>query len=92
MAASVLAFFLLSAWPIGFQWGAEIIRPTPEGTWNGLLLLMGQISGITFISDTDAMKDPLTGSMTLSLLILIGLQVLCLLVGARLHELQMLQG
>lgn len=37
------------------------------------------------------MKDPLTGSKTPSLLILIGLLALCLLVGARLCELQVLQ-
>src|SRR3990172_4088352 len=49
-AAFVLGFFLLSAGPIGFQYGAEVTYPTPEGTSNGLLLLMGQISGILFIS------------------------------------------
>jgi len=91
LAASVPAFFRLSAWPIGFQWGAEITRQTPEGTSIGLLLLMGQTSGIAFIFGMDAMKDPPTGSMTLSLLILIGLLALCLLVGARLRELRFLQ-
>ncbi len=44
LAASVPAFFRLSAWPIGFPWGAEITRPTPEGTWDGLLPLIGQTS------------------------------------------------
>jgi len=92
LAAFVFGFFLLSSGPIGFQYGAEITRPTPEGTSNGLLLLMGQISGIAFIFGMDAMKDPLTGSMTLSLLILTGLLALCLLVAARLHESQVLQG
>jgi hypothetical protein len=29
-------FALLSAGPIGFQYGAEIARPTPEGTANGV--------------------------------------------------------
>ena len=48
-SASVLGFFLLAAGPIGFQYGAEVAYPTPEGTSNGLLLLTGQISGIAFI-------------------------------------------
>jgi MFS family permease len=85
-AAFVLGFFLLSSGPIGFQYGAEITRPTPEGTSNGLLLWMGQVSGIAFILAMDALKDPLSGSMTPSL---IGLTVLlagCALVATRLRE------
>jgi cyanate permease len=86
VAAFVLGFFLLSAGPIGFQYGAEITHPTPEGTSNGLLLLMGQISGIIFIFAMDSLKSPETGSMTLSLILLIGLMVLSLVLGARLKE------
>ncbi len=48
-SAFVLGFFLLSAGPVGFQYGAEVAYPAPEGTSNGLLLFMGQISGIVFI-------------------------------------------
>ena len=36
-------FFLLSAGPVGFQYGAEITNPAPEGTSNGFLILSGQI-------------------------------------------------
>jgi len=86
VAAFILGFFLLSAGPIGFQYGAEVTYPTPEGTSNGLLLLMGQISGIVFIFAMDGFKSPQTGSMTTSLLVLIVLLVLCLLLGARLRE------
>jgi sugar phosphate permease len=85
-AAFVLGFFLLSAGPIGFQYGAEITRPTPEGTSNGLMLLMGQVSGIAFIMAMDALKDPQTGSMTLSLIILAVLMAVCVLVATRLRE------
>jgi len=85
VASFVMGFFLLSAGPIGFQYGAEVTYPTPEGTSNGLLLLMGQISGILFIFSMDALKSP-TGSMTSSLLILVVLLLLCLLWGARLKE------
>jgi MFS family permease len=84
----IFGFFLLSAGPIGFQYGAEITYPAPEGTSNGLLLLMGQISGIIFILGMDAFKSPQTGSMTMPLVVLIGLIVICLFLGTRLKEAQ----
>ena len=82
----IFGFFLLSAGPIGFQYGAEITFPAPEGTSNGLLLLMGQVSGILFILGMDALKAPSTGSMTIPLLALIGLLVICLVLGTQLKE------
>ena len=85
-AAFVLGFFLLSAGPIGFQYGAEVAYPAPEGTSNGLLLLVGQISGIVFIFGMDSFKSPETGSMTSPLVVLIGLMVLSLLLCTRLRE------
>jgi len=47
---------------------------------------MGQISGIVFILAMDSFKSPTTGSMTVPLVILIGLMVLGLLVATRLKE------
>jgi len=91
-AAFVMGFFLLSAGPIGFQYGAEIAYPTPEGSSNGLLILMGQISGILFIFGMDSFKTPGTGSMTASLLVLVGLMVLGLLISTRLKESSLLTG
>jgi MFS family permease len=85
-SALALGFFLLSAGPIGFQYGAEVAYPAPEGTSNGLLLLMGQISGIVFIFGMDGLKSPETGSMTLSLVVLMGLMVLAVLLCTRLRE------
>ena len=86
VSAFILGFFLLSAGPIGFQYGAEITYPTPEGTSNGLLLLMGQVSGIVFIVGMDSLKSAETGSMTLPLVILIALLGLSLLLSTRLKE------
>lgn len=82
----IFGFFLLSAGPVGFQFGAEMTYPAPEGTSNGLLLLMGQVSGIAFILGMDSFKSPATGSMTMPLLALIVLMVICLLLGFRLKE------
>ena len=92
VSAVVLGLFLLSAGPIGFQYGAEIAYPAPEGTSNGLLLLMGQISGIVFIFGMDSFKSPLTGSMTPALVVLIFLMGLSLLLSTRLRESALITG
>jgi cyanate permease len=86
ISGMVLGFFLLSAGPIGFQYGAEITYPASEGTSNGMLLLMGQISGIAFIFGMNSLKSSLTGSMTMSLIVLIGLMILSILMSTRLKE------
>jgi sugar phosphate permease len=85
-SAFVLGFFLLSAGPIAFQYGAEVTYPAPEGTTNGLLLLMGQVSGILFILAMDIFKSPRTGSMTPSLMVFIALLLFGVLIGTRLRE------
>ncbi len=72
VSAVVFGMFLLSAGPIGFQYGAEITLPAPEGTSNSMLIVMGQFSGIVFIFAMDALKSP-SGSMTSSLVALIAL-------------------
>jgi cyanate permease len=86
LSGTVLGFFLLSSGPIGFQYGAEITYPASEGTSNGMLLLMGQISGIAFIFGMDSLKSQSTGSMTRSLVFLIGLMLLSILISIRLKE------
>jgi cyanate permease len=87
----VLGFFLLSAGPVGFQYGAEITYPASEGTSNGMLLMMGQVSGIAFIFGMDSMKSSQTGSMTRSLVVLIVLMVLSILMSLRLSEAAILE-
>lgn len=82
----ILGFFLLSAGPIGFQYGAEITYPTSEGTTNGLLILMGQIAGIVFIFAMDSFKSGTSGSMQNPLIVLIVLMVLCFFFSFRLKE------
>lgn len=79
-------FFLLSSGPIGFQYGAEITYPAPEGTSNSLLLVMGQISGIIFIFGMDMLKSSETGTMTLPLLTLLGLTVLNIVLCTMIRE------
>jgi len=86
LSGGVLGFFLLSSGPIGFQYGAEITYPASEGSSNGLLLLMGQVSGIAFIFGLDIFKSKADGSMSNPLMVLIGLMVLSLLASTRLKE------
>jgi len=73
LSSTILGFFLLSSGPIGFQYGAEVTYPASEGSSNGLLLTMGQITGIAFIFGMDAFKSKVDGSMSNPLLIMIGL-------------------
>jgi len=82
----LFGFFLLSSGPIGFQFGAELTHPAPEGTSNSLLVVMGQVSGIVFIFGMDALKSPATGAMTGSLLSLLGLILLSVFLGALIKE------
>ncbi len=86
LSGFAFGFFLLSAGPVGFQYGAELTHPAPEGTSNILLLLVGQISGIIFIFGMDALKEPSSGEMTASLLILAGLALICIVLAAMIHE------
>jgi MFS family permease len=85
VAALVMGFFLLSAAPIGFQYGAEVTLPAPEGTSYGMLMLMGQISGIVFIFAMDSFRTA-NGAMTPSLIALIVLMAACVLLSTRLEE------
>ena len=86
MAASmfILGFFLMSLAPIGYQYGAEITFPAPEGTSNGLLNLAGRVS-VVFIYAMEAFKNA-DGSFTNSLLILAGLMVINVLLILGLKE------
>jgi cyanate permease len=90
-SGAILGFFLLSSGPIGFQYGAEITYPASEGSSNGLLLMMGQISGIAFIFGMDMFKSKVDGSMGNPLFVLIALMVISLLVSLKLKESKLLE-
>jgi len=76
VSAAVLGFFLVSALPIAMQYAAEITRPTPEGTSNGLIQLFGQ-GAVVFVYLMEIMKTP-GGAFTPSLLFAAGLLALSL--------------
>jgi MFS family permease len=73
-----LGFFLIGVSPIGFQYGAEITRPTPEGTSNGLIQLFGQLSSV-FAYVMVTLKSA-NGAFTPSLLLAVGLLIISMIV------------
>jgi hypothetical protein len=40
----------MSAGPLGFQYAAEVSHPAPESTSQGMLLWVGQITGMIFVA------------------------------------------
>jgi sugar phosphate permease len=73
VSAGVLGFFVMAAGPIGFEYAAEIGRPAPESTSQGLLLLAGQATGIGIMAVMGV-----EGLMGLSMIAFIPLSALCL--------------
>ncbi len=83
-SAFVLGFFMTSAMPIGMQYSAEVTAPTPEGTSNGLVQLVGQLS-VVFVALMALTRTP-SGSFVPSLVVLAGLLLIGGLVALRLPE------
>ena len=87
----VLGFFIMSSGPIGFQYGAELSYPAPESTSQGLLLLVGQISGAAFIYGMHAFRS-VGGSMTPFMVLFIALTAFNALLCTRLKESELIKG
>jgi len=64
-SAFVLGFFLIAVNPVGMQYAAEAVRPTPEGSSNGLVSLAGQAS-VLLVYGMEAINAA-TGSFEVSL-------------------------
>jgi len=78
--AVILGFFVMSTLPIGLEFAAEQTAPIPEGTSNGLLIMMGQIGGIIFIlSFLDFTADTIYLAMIILAILLAVAFVLCLI-------------
>jgi len=80
----VLGFFLVSAFPVAMQYAAEVTRPTPEGTSNGLIQLFGQ-GAVVFVYVMEALRGP-DGSFTVSLLFAVGMLALTTLIIAAMRD------
>ncbi|MBI5840397.1 MAG: MFS transporter [Chloroflexi bacterium] len=84
VSAFWMGFFLISVSPIGMQYAAEVTRPTPEGTSNGLIQLFGQ-AAVVFVYIMEALKSA-DGSFTPALLLAIGLLVISALLITQMKE------
>jgi len=66
VSSFLFGFAIMSAGPIGFQYAAEVIHPASESISQGMLLLVGQISGIVFTAGMSIRnKAYIDGFMTL---------------------------
>jgi len=84
VSAFVLGFFLIAVNPVGMQYAAEVARPTPEGTSNGLVTLAGQVS-VLLVYAMEAINNA-TGTFTASLMAVTALLVFSVFLGTRLAE------
>lgn len=50
VSSFILGFFVMSAGPIGFQYAAEVSYPAPESASQGILLWIGQLTGMVFVA------------------------------------------
>jgi MFS family permease len=82
--AAALGFFLVAVLPIGMQYAAEITHPTPEGTFNGLIQLCGQVS-VVYVYVMAALRTA-DGAFTVSLVLSAALLALGALVVSRLRD------
>ena len=80
----VLGFFLIAVNPVGMQYSAEVVRPVPEGSSNGLVSLAGQAS-VLLVYAMEALNSA-TGTFTASLLASAFLLALSAFLATRLHE------
>jgi MFS family permease len=69
LSAFVFGFFLMSAYPVGMQYSAEVSYPAPESTSQGLIILAGQIAGVVVILAMDAFRSGPDSSMTGSMVV-----------------------
>ncbi len=88
LAASsfVFGFFLMSAYPVGIQYGAEVSYPAPESTSQGIIVLAGQIAGIIFIFAMDGLRSGEGASMSTSMVVFVVMTTVMIVVTTFLHE------
>jgi len=62
ISSFVLGFFVMSAGPIGFQYAAEVSYPAPESASQGILLWVGQLTGMVFVAGMSIQNNQYLGS------------------------------
>jgi MFS family permease len=62
ISSFILGFFVMSAGPVGFQYAAEVSYPAPESTSQGILLWVGQLTGMIFVAGMSVRDNQYLGS------------------------------
>jgi MFS family permease len=70
VSSFMFGFFVMSAGPIGFQYAAEVASPAPESTSQGLLLWVGQVSGIIMVTGMSMHNRSLLPAFLISFVVL----------------------
>ncbi len=63
LSSFITGFFVMSAGPVGFQYAAEVSYPAPESASQGMLLWIGQLSGMIFVAVMSMEGNSYLGSM-----------------------------
>ena len=84
----VFGFFLMGGGPICFQYSAEICYPAPEATSQGLLMLVGQVSGILFVLGMDLVAG---SNKTPAMILFLVLVAINIVLNMRLRESQLVR-
>lgn len=75
VTASLLGFFMTGYLPVGFEFGAELTYPEPEGTSSGLLNASSQVFGIIFTSLYSWLFSDygdITANITMAVMLIVG--------------------
>ena len=70
ISSFILGFFVMSAGPIGFQYAAEVSHPAPESASQGILLWVGQLTGMIFVAGMSVKNNLYLGSFMTAFTIL----------------------
>ncbi|MGW8317316.1 MAG: MFS transporter [Bacteroidales bacterium] len=70
VSSALLGFFVMSAGPIGFQYAAEISYPAPESASMGILLWVGQLTGMLFVAGMSIQHNRYLGGFMTSFVVL----------------------
>ena len=83
--AGIAGFTIMGVAPILFQHGSEVAYPIQEGTSLGMILMMGQISGVLFVYLFNVLKNA-SHSVMLPMLLIVAVTILELPVVIKLKE------
>lgn len=89
VVAGLAGFLIMGAAPIMFQHGSEVAYPVREGTSLGMILLMGQISGVAFVFFMEELMSAF-GGILIPMLMLVIMQVVQIPVALHMKESKML--